>query len=42
MMNKYIPGKLKDGFNKLHDGDEIFFISNPGIGLLSHNDRFIE
>jgi nickel-dependent lactate racemase len=42
MMQKYNPEKLKDGFNKLPDGEEIFFISNPGLGLWSYKDRFKE
>ena len=40
MMNKYHPGKLKDGFNKV-DGEEVFFISNPALGLWAWKDRFI-
>jgi nickel-dependent lactate racemase len=42
MMQKYNPEKLKDGFNKLPGGEEIFFISNPGLGLWSYKDRFTE
>ena len=42
MLIKYNPEKLKDGFNKLPDGEEIYFISNPGLGLWSYKDRFIE
>lgn len=42
MMKKYTPEKLKDGFNKLPDGEKIFFISNPGLGLWSHKNRFKE
>lgn len=40
MLKSYDITKLKDGFNKLADGEEIFFISNPGIGLWSTKDRF--
>ncbi len=32
-VGKYAPGKLKNGFNKLADGEEIFFISTPSAGL---------
>jgi len=42
MMKKYNPEKLKDGFNIMPDGEEIFFISNPGLGLWSSKDRFTE
>ena len=37
---KYNPEKLKNGFNKLSDGEEIFYISNPALGLWAHKDRF--
>ncbi|MEJ2495270.1 MAG: lactate racemase domain-containing protein [Ignavibacteriaceae bacterium] len=42
MIKKYNPEKLKDGFNKTPDGEEIFFISNPGLGLWTNKDKFIE
>ena len=41
MMNRYNPEKLKDGVNILPDGEEIFYISNPAVGLWAHKDRFI-
>ncbi|WP_319228244.1 lactate racemase domain-containing protein [Draconibacterium orientale] len=37
---KYNPKKLKDGFNTLPDGEEIFYISNPAIGLWAYRERF--
>ncbi|WP_163714238.1 lactate racemase domain-containing protein [Mangrovibacterium lignilyticum] len=37
---KYNPEKLKDGFNTMPDGEEIFYISNPAIGLWAFKDRF--
>jgi nickel-dependent lactate racemase len=40
MMKKYDPKKLKDGFNTMSDGEEIFFISNPALGLWSYKERF--
>lgn len=40
MTAKYNPEKLKDGFNTLPDGEEIFYISNPAIGLWAFKDRF--
>ena len=33
MMKKYNPEKLEEGYNIMPDGEEIFFISNPAIGL---------
>lgn len=39
MTSQYNPETLKDGFNTV-DGEEIFFISNPGMGLWSWQERF--
>lgn len=39
MMKIYDPTKLKDGFNTV-DGEEIFYISNPGMGLWAYKERF--
>jgi len=40
MAQKYNPETLKNGFNTLSDGEEIFYISNPALGLWAHKDRF--
>jgi nickel-dependent lactate racemase len=39
MIKKYDPAKLKDGFNTVN-GEEIFYISNPALGLWAFKDRF--
>jgi nickel-dependent lactate racemase len=39
MTAKYDPAKLKDGYNMV-DGEEIFYISNPGLGLWAYRGRF--
>jgi nickel-dependent lactate racemase len=36
---KYDPAKLVDGWNVV-DGEEIFYISNPGLGLWAYRGRF--
>ena len=36
----YNPDILKDGFNKLDNGEEIFYVSNPALGLWSYKERF--
>ena len=33
MLRRYDPDRLADGWNTLPDGEEIYFISNPAIGL---------
>jgi len=38
-LKKYDPGKMRDGINKMADGEEIFYISNPAVGLWSVKDR---
>ncbi|MDR0815647.1 MAG: lactate racemase domain-containing protein [Bacteroidales bacterium] len=40
MLQRYNPQKLTDGFNTLPDGEEVFYISNPALGLWAHRDRF--
>ena len=40
MMERYTPEKLKEGFNTLPDGEEIFYISNPALGLWSWKEKF--
>jgi nickel-dependent lactate racemase len=39
MLRHYDPARLVDGFNTVN-GEEIFYISNPGLGLWAHRDRF--
>jgi nickel-dependent lactate racemase len=41
-LNRYNPSVLKDGFNTLSDGEEVFFISNPALGLWALKDKFVE
>ena len=38
MLKCYDPAKLSHGQNKV-DGEEIFFIANPGLGLWAHRSR---
>ena len=40
MMQRYNPEKLADGYNIMPDGEEVFYISNPALGLWAHKDRF--
>lgn len=40
MLKKYNPEQLKDGFNTMPDGEEIFYISNPALGLWAFRERF--
>ncbi len=40
MMARYNPENLKDGRNVLPDGEEIFFISNPALGLWALKEHF--
>ena len=38
-MAKYNPSALKLGYNRV-DGEEVFFVPNPGLGLWAHGGRF--
>ena len=37
---KYNPRHLKEGFNLLPDGEEIYYISSPALGLWAYRERF--
>ena len=39
MYKKFNPKSLKDGLNKIDDGEEVYFISNPALGLWSTRQR---
>ena len=39
MMQLYDPAKLQHGWNRVQ-GEEIFFIKNPGLGLWAERNRF--
>jgi nickel-dependent lactate racemase len=40
MLRRYDPARLADGRNVLPDGEEIFFISNPALGLWALRQHF--
>lgn len=40
MLKKYNPDKLKDGVNIMPGGEEIFYISNPALGLWAYEGKF--
>lgn len=40
MIRKYNPEKLKEGINIMPDGEEIFYISNPALGLWAYRNMF--
>jgi hypothetical protein len=37
---KYNPESLKEGYNVMPDGEEVFYISNPALGLWACRHRF--
>jgi len=38
MLRRYRPAELHDGYNTV-DGEEIFYVSNPALGLWAHANR---
>lgn len=40
MLKHYAPASLHDGVNELPDGESVFYISNPAIGLWAVHERF--
>ncbi len=41
MMKKYPIENLNDGYNILSNGEEIYYISNPALGLWATRDKFV-
>ena len=39
-LKRYPLDQLKDGFNRLPDGEELFYISNPALGLWALKSQF--
>lgn len=39
MQARYNPERLRDGWNTLADGERIFYISNPALGLWANRER---
>lgn len=39
MRAKYDPQQLTDGWNEMPDGERIFYISNPALGLWAYRGR---
>ncbi|MDD3080376.1 MAG: lactate racemase domain-containing protein [Paludibacter sp.] len=37
---RYNPEMLTDGYNIMDDGEEVFYISNPALGLWAYKERF--
>ena len=40
MMERYNPSLMRDGFNHMPDGEEVFYISNPALGLWACREKF--
>ncbi len=40
MMERYDPEQLVDGMNEMPDGEWIFYISNPALGLWAWKEKF--
>lgn len=37
VIGRYDPNVLKDGYNLMPDGEEIYYVSNPALGLWTHD-----
>ena len=40
MLKRYPESIMKDGWNTMPDGEEVYYISNPALGLWAHPSRF--
>ena len=41
-LRRYPADKMKDGWNMMPDGEEVYYISNPALGLWAHPSRFVD
>jgi hypothetical protein len=41
MMRRYDPSRMRDGMNTMPDGEKVFYISKPGLGLWAARERFL-
>ncbi len=41
-LRRYPIDRMKDGWNTMPDGEEVYYISNPALGLWAYPDRFID
>ncbi len=39
-LERYNPERLRDGYNDLPDGERVFFVSNPALGLWALKQQF--
>jgi nickel-dependent lactate racemase len=39
MLQRYPPHRLRDGWNQMPDGERIYYISNPALGLWAYRGR---
>jgi hypothetical protein len=39
MLKKYNPDRLNEGENRLADGEEFYYISNPALGLWASKEK---
>ncbi len=40
VLRRYHPESLSDGWNIMPDGEEVYYISNPALGLWAYPERF--
>ena len=40
MLDRYNPEIMTEGFNTLPDGETVYFIHNPAVGLWAYQERF--
>ncbi len=40
LLQRYSPDRLQAGYNRLPDGEEFFFVSNPSLGLWALREKF--
>lgn len=42
VLRRYPPDTMRDGWNTTDDGEEVYYISNPALGLWAERSRFVD
>jgi nickel-dependent lactate racemase len=40
MLERYNPDRMRDGYNRMSDGEVVYYIANPGLGLWALRSQF--
>jgi nickel-dependent lactate racemase len=42
MLQRYSPDNMREGWNTMPDGEEVYYVGNPALGLWAHSSRLTD